>query len=159
MAYEAGERILDRLIQALAAQLDSSVGSALAPGAAEALAGLSREEANLLFSHAGHLVHYGADTEPLETLIQLISEIQRGEAQADATIRPGDEVRLVGELPASLAPYDAGWLRETRFVVRYVGDDATVDVQPELIQDYAIEEVPVANVTPPETSTQARDRP
>jgi hypothetical protein len=84
-------------------------------------------------------------------LIQLISDIQRGEASADDVIRPGDDVRLTGELPASLAEYDETWLRETVFVVRYVGDDATVDLQPELHEDYVIEVVPTANVSPART--------
>jgi hypothetical protein len=57
-------------------------------------------------------------------------------------------VRLAGQLPASLAEYDETWLRETVFVVRYVGDDATVDVQPDLNEDYVIQTVPTANVTP-----------
>jgi hypothetical protein len=121
---------------------------ALTPGAVEALAGLSRAEADLLFGQAGHLVHYHANTEPVEVLLQLIADIQRGAAAADAVIRPGDEVRLVGQLPASLADYDETWLRETVFVVRYVGDDATVDVQPDLNEDYVIQTVPTANVTP-----------
>jgi hypothetical protein len=57
----------------------------------------------------------------------------------------------VGEPPASLAAYDPTWLRETVFIVRYVGDDATVDVQPELIEDYTIETVPIAIVRPTQT--------
>jgi hypothetical protein len=150
---EAADGVLDRLIQALAAQLDTSAHPALTPGAVDALSGLSRAEANLIFSYAGHLVHYGADTEPLEILIQLIADIQRGEAAADAAIVPGDEVRLVGEPPASLAAYDAAWLRETVFVVRYVGDDATVDVQPNLTEDYLIEAVPTAIVEPARTQS------
>src|SRR5262249_23246893 len=103
MTDEAADTVLDRLIQALAAQLDTAVHPALTPGAVEALTGLSRAETNLIFSHAGHLVHYGTETEPLEILIQLISDIQRGEAAADAAIAPGDEVRLAGQPPASLA--------------------------------------------------------
>lgn len=150
MVDEASDRLLDRLIQALAAQLDPA-HPALTPGAVEALAGLSRAEAVLLFGQAGHLVHYGADTAPVEVLIRLISDIQRGEAAADAVIRPGDEVRLVGELPADLAEYDETWLRETVFVVRHVGDDATVDLQPELNEDYVIEVVPTSTVKPVQT--------
>ena len=153
MTDEAADTVLDRLIQALAAQLDTSAHPALTPGAVEALTELSRAETNLIFSHAGHLVHYGTETEPLEILIQLISDIQRGEATADAAIVPGDEVRLTGELPVSLAEYDATWLRETVFVVRYVGDDATVDVQPDLIEDYLIEAVPIAIVKPERTQS------
>jgi hypothetical protein len=82
----------------------------------------------------------------VETLVQLISDIQRGEAAADAEIAPGDKVQLVGVLPTRLAEYNPTVLREIVFVVRYVGDDATVDVQPELTVDYVIETVPVANV-------------
>jgi hypothetical protein len=153
MTGDATEMIVDRLIEALAAEVDTSEQPALTPGAVEALTELSRDEANLIFGQAGHLVHYGTDTQPLETLIRLISDIQRGEAAADATIIPGDQVRLVGELPASLAEYNRTILRETVFVVRYVGDDATVDIQPELTVDYLIETVPIANVEPAPTQS------
>ena len=142
------ESVIDRLLLALAEQLGRPGGPALTAGAVEALADLSRAEADLIFGQAGHLVHYGADTEPLETLIHLISAVQRGEASAPAAVRPGDEVRLVGELPESLAGYDETWLRETVFVVRYVGKDATVDVQSDLIEDYMIATVPAAMVEP-----------
>jgi hypothetical protein len=145
---QTAENVIDRLLLALAAQLDRSGGPALTAGAVEALADLSRAEADLIFGQAGHLVHYGADTEPLETLIHLISAVQRGEASGDAAVRPGDEVRLVGELPESLAEYDETWLRETVFVVRYVGRDATVDVQSDLTEDYMIATVSAAIVEP-----------
>lgn len=146
MTHDATDGVLDRLIEALAAQLDASDRPILTPAAGEALAELSRAEANLIYSTAGHLVHYGTETDQLELLIQLVSDIQRGEASAAATIVVGDKVRLVGEPPDSLASYDPNWLRESVFVVRYVGDDATVDVQPELWNDYVIETVPIAAV-------------
>ncbi|ADU11479.1 hypothetical protein ML5_6035 [Micromonospora sp. L5] len=63
-------------------------------------------------------------------------------------VKPGDEVRLVGEVPESLADYDETWLRETTFVVRYVGRNAMVDLQPDLIEDYVIATVPAASVQP-----------
>jgi hypothetical protein len=155
VTHEAAEGVIERLILALAAQLDAPACSALTPGATEALTGLSRAEAGLIFGHAGQLVHYGSNTEPLQLLIRLISEVQRGEAPEDAAILAGDAVRLVGEPPASLAAYDPAWLRDTVFVVRYVGEDATVDVQPELIDDYVIETVPIAIVR----HTQKPNRP
>ncbi len=40
------------------------------------------------------------------------------------------------------------WWDEVTYVVRYVGEDATVDVQPELTMDYGIETVPVAALKP-----------
>lgn len=115
---------------------------------AVALEGLSRSEANLIFGAAGHLVHYEADTEPLRRLIELISDVLRGEASPEAAVLPGDEARLVGELPEALAEYDAQWLRETAFVVRYIGEDHTVDVQSDLTEDYMIASVPVSAVRP-----------
>jgi hypothetical protein len=151
VTYEAADSVLDRLIQALAAQLAGSEHRALTPGAVEALSGLTRPEATLIFGVAGHLVHYGADTEPLTVLIQLISDIQRGEAAADKSFMPGDEVSLVGDLPAGMADYDATWLRETVFIVRCIGDDDTIDVQPELTEDFVIETVPTANARPVRT--------
>jgi hypothetical protein len=77
--------VLDRPIQALSAQVGDAPNG-LSPGAAEVLAGLSRAEANLILSHAGHLVHYGTDTEPFEALIELIAEIQRTEADDDDAV-------------------------------------------------------------------------
>jgi hypothetical protein len=142
------ENVIDRLLLALAAQLDTSEDLALTAGAVEAFADLSRAEVYSIFGHAGHLVHYGEDTGPLETLMHLISAVQRGEASGDAAVIVGDEVRLVGELPQILARYNETWLRETVFVVRYVDGDATVDVQPDLRADYVIETVPAANVKP-----------
>ncbi|WP_223874397.1 hypothetical protein [Salinispora mooreana] len=37
---------------------------------------------------------------------------------------------------------------ETVFAVRYVGDDATIDVQPDLAEDYTIKSAPIALVQP-----------
>ncbi|MFY1620929.1 hypothetical protein [Micromonospora sp. WMMD736] len=145
---ETARIVIDRLLLALAAQLDTSQDPDLAAGTVEALADLGRAEADLIFGQAGHLVHYGTDTKPLETLIHLISAVQSLEASGDAAVRPGDEVRLVGELPEGLAGYDETWLRETVFVVRYVGRDATVDVQSDLAEDYVIATVSVAGVEP-----------
>ncbi|MER6591732.1 hypothetical protein ABT214_07760 [Micromonospora purpureochromogenes] len=54
----------------------------------------------------------------------------------------------MGEVPESLADYDETWLRETTFVVRYVGRNAMVDVQPDLTEDYVIATVPAAGVEP-----------
>ena len=144
MDDDEAEPVVERLIEALAAQVAASPG--LAPGAVEALSDLSRSDRRWIFGVAGHLVHYGVDTEPLEELIKLITDIQRGAARPDAPILPGDEVRLVGDLPANLADYDAKWLRETVFVVRFVGGDGTIDVQPLLTDDYVIETVPTASV-------------
>ena len=133
---------------ALAAQLDASRDPVLASGAVEAFTSLSRAETNVIFGQAGHLVHYGAGNEPLEKLIHLISAVQRTGTSGDAVVRPGEEVRLVGEIPQSLAGYDETWLRDTVFVVRYVGRDATVDAQPDLAEDYVIVTVPATAVSP-----------
>lgn len=140
------ERAVNRLLWAMAEQVAASEPPALAPRAAAALAELTRAEAGAIFGCAGHLVHYDADTPALETLVRLISDIQRGEAGADDAIVPGDGVRLVGELPAPLAQYDQNLLREMVFIVRYVGDDDTIDVQPTFDDDYVIETVPAGNV-------------
>ena len=145
---QIAENVIDRLLLALAAQLNSSRGAALAARAVEALADLSRAETELIFGQAGLLVHYGADIEPLVTLINRISAIQRDETPEDAALRPGDEVRLVGELPENLAGYDETWLRRTVFVVRYVSGAPTVDVQSDLAEDYMIATVPTAIVEP-----------
>ncbi|KAB1093847.1 hypothetical protein F6X54_34125, partial [Micromonospora aurantiaca] len=70
---ETAELVIDRLLRALAAQLETSGSPALAAGAVEALADLSRAQADVIFGQAGHLVHYGTDTEPLKTLIHAIT--------------------------------------------------------------------------------------
>jgi hypothetical protein len=147
MTYEPVDHVVDRLIQALAGQVTSSADQVLAPSAVEALGQLSRAEANLIFAYAGHLVHYGWDMEPVAALIRLISDLQRTEAPTDATIVPGDEVCLVDE-----AEHD-----ETVYIVRFVGDDATADVQPELWFDYIIETVPVADLKPARTRSASDD--
>lgn len=140
------ERVLDRLIEALAAQVDIAGSRTLAPGAVAALADLSRAEARLLFGAAGHRVHYDADTEPIATLIRLVSDVQRSEAGADAAIRPGDAVHLAHHLLPDQASYDASRSEEATYVVRYVGDDGTVDLQAELTMDYVVETVPAVAV-------------
>jgi hypothetical protein len=155
VTYGTEERLIDRLLNALAAQLDSSGNQELAGGALAAFTELNRDEAVRIFGQASHLVHYGSDTEPLQALIQNISAVQRGEAPADASLRPGDEVRLVGELPEGLADYDQTWVRETAFVVRYVDqDEGTLELQPHLSEDFVIETVPAAIV---ERSRQRND--
>ena len=142
---EPYEFLVERLIMALAAQLGATEPADLAPEAVDALSDLNRSETDLIFGHAGHLAHY--DRPPhVDTLMELLTAIQRREAAAGAPILPGDEVRLVGELPASLADYNADALRETAFIVRYVGDDETIDIQPHRTDDYFIETVPVTAV-------------
>jgi len=145
---DTAEFVIDRLLLALAAQLDASRDPILSAGAVEALADMSRTEAEVVLGQAGHLVHYGADTERLEALISAISAVLRNEAPGDAPFRPGDEVRLVGELPECLSEYDETWLRETVFVVRYVGRGPMIDVQSDLTQDYMIATVPASIVAP-----------
>jgi hypothetical protein len=46
------EQVLDRLIEALAAQVDAGESRSLAPGAAAALADLSRAEVRLICSRS-----------------------------------------------------------------------------------------------------------
>jgi hypothetical protein len=145
---DARDRVLDRLIEALAAQVEIADSRTLAPGAVAALANLSRAEVRLIFGAAGHRVHYDADTEPIATLIRLISDVQRSAAGADAVIRPGDEVHLARELLPDQTSNDVSWWDEVTYVVRYVGDDETVDVQPELTMDYVVETVPAAALRP-----------
>jgi hypothetical protein len=145
---DACDAVVDRLIEALAAQVDFADSPTLAPGAAAALAGLSRAEVRLIFGAAGHRVHYDADTEPIANLIRLISDVQRAALDADAAIRPGDEVHLVRDRLPDQPSNDVLWWDDVVYVVRYVGDDDTVDVQPELTMDYLVETVPAAALRP-----------
>ncbi|GAA1654368.1 hypothetical protein [Actinoplanes couchii] len=145
MTYEdTAERVIDRLLLALAAQQRESGRPGFPEQVAEVFAELSRDEAGVIFGQAGHLVHYGVNTEPLVGLVDMISAVQRGEAPEDAALKPGDSVRIAGDLPENLADHDEAILREMVFVVRHVGSDAMVDVQPDLLEDYVIETVPIA---------------
>ncbi|SNY66649.1 hypothetical protein [Paractinoplanes atraurantiacus] len=138
---DVAENLIDRLLQALAAQVAATPGHVLAAGAVEALEDLSRAESERLFGQAGHLVHYGTDMEPLEALIGEITAVQRREAPEGAVLKPGDAVRLVGELPDSLAGY-----AETVFVVRYVSRAPTIVIQSDLAEDYVVVTVPATAV-------------
>lgn len=149
MDEEVSGKVIERLIRALASQVVASDSRVLAPDAIEAFGGLNRAETREIFGSAGHLVHYGTETEGLELLMELISRIQRQEADVNAALAPGDVVRLVGELPHGLDGYDSTWLSETPFVIRYVGPDATADVQPTLLEDYVIETIPIENLQRP----------
>jgi hypothetical protein len=141
------ERVLDRLIEALAAQIERTESRTLAPEAVAALADLSRAETRLIFGAAGHRVHYEG-SEPIARLIKLMSDVQRSAADADAVIRAGDEVNVVQELLPVEARCGVSWWDEVTYVVRYVGDDRTVDVQAELAMEYVIETVPAVAVRP-----------
>jgi hypothetical protein len=141
---EVRDRVVDRLIEALAAQVENG---ALAPGAMAALSYLSRAEARVIFGAAGHRVHYDG-SEPIAKLIKLVSDVQRATADADAVIRAGDEVRVVQELLPVEARSGVSWWDEVAYVIRYVGDDQTVDVQAELTMEYVIETVPAGAVRP-----------
>ncbi len=141
------DRVLDRLIEALAAQVENAEDRALAPGAVAALSDLSRAETRLIFGAAGHLVHYD-DAEPVAQLIELMSDVQRSSAGGDAIIRAGDNVRLAQELLPVEVRSTVPWWDEVTYVVRYVGDDQTVDVQPDLTMEYLIETVPAVAVKP-----------
>jgi hypothetical protein len=141
------EQVLDRLIEALAAQVDVSPSRSLAPGAVAALADLTRAEVRLIFGAAGHRVHYDG-AEPIARLIKLMSDVQRSAADVDAVMRAGDEVLVVQELLPVEARSGVSWWDEVVYVVRYVGDDQTIDVQPELTMEYLIETVPAVAVRP-----------
>jgi len=143
---DVSSQVVERLIRALASQVVAPDSRVLAPGAIEAFGGLDRAETRELFGSAGHLVHYGAETEDLELLMELISQVQRQETDVNAALAPGDVVRIVGELPHGLDDYDPSWLSETPFVIRYVGLDATADVQPTLLEDYVMKTIPLENL-------------
>ncbi|MFC7488461.1 hypothetical protein ACOCJ7_08820 [Knoellia sp. CPCC 206453] len=90
MDEDVSESVIARLIAALASQVAVSDPRGLAPAAIEALSDLSRAEAREIFSSAGHLVHYGSETDELEALIESISTNQRRKADAGAALATGD---------------------------------------------------------------------
>lgn len=139
----ASERFVERILISLAAQVAAAGPAGIAPEALGALRDLNRYEARTFFGVAGHLVHHDCHPE-LASLAQMVAEAQRTEATRRSGLLPGDRVRLVGKLPADLVDYNEEWLRQTDFIVRYVGDDKTVDIQPDFQEDYVIETVPVS---------------
>ncbi|GGQ83665.1 hypothetical protein [Couchioplanes azureus] len=82
----------------------------------------------------------------MEILIQAVTAVLRAGAPEDAPFKPGDEVRLVGALPETLAGYDETWLRTTNFTVRYVSPGPMIAVQSHLVEDFIIATVPAAAV-------------
>jgi hypothetical protein len=139
-------RLVERLITALGAQVAAGVTGELALPALDALADLTRLEAREFFGHAGHLVHYD-DAPGVERLSELVAASMREQNVASEWMRPGDRVRLVGAIPLDLAETSEDWLRATTFVVRFVGEDQTVDIQPDFHEDYVVMTVPAASVT------------
>lgn len=146
-AENTPERVIDRLLLALAEQHRESADPTLPTSVAEAFADLSREESRLLFGQAGELLHYGAGDAPLRHLVRAICTVARDAAATSAAIRPGDDVRLVGA-PDRIGGYSHEWLSRTTFVVRHVGDDGTVDLQPDPTEDFVILTVAVEHVRP-----------
>lgn len=136
-------RLVERLITALGAQVAAGTTHELPLPALDALADLTRREVREFFGHAGHLVHY-EDAPGVERLAELVGESVRQQYAAREGLRPGDRVRLVGAIPPDLVETSEEWLRATTFVVRYVGEDQTVDIQPEFHVDYVVMTVPAA---------------
>jgi hypothetical protein len=137
------EALVNILVIALAAQVSAGgTPPTLTPNAAEVLTDFRRFQARTFFGVAGHLVHYD-DYPEVEVLAQLVTALQRESAVGDG-VRPGDRVRLVGELPATLRVNgnEDAW-RAATFVVRYVGDDGIAEIQPDFTEDYLVETVPV----------------
>lgn len=142
MTEEETDRLLERLIAALAAQSEHG----LSPRALEQFEGLTRDQALTIFGMAGLDLHYGLEDAGLRTIIRAASDALRAESDEGAAFRPGDAVRVVGGLPPALADCDETWVRETTFTVRYVNGDGTVDIQPDLSEDYVIETVPAGSL-------------
>lgn len=140
-------RLVDRLIRALAAQVASCEPPVLTPAAAATVADMSRGEARLIYGTVGHSVHYDSD-ESMRVLIRIISDAHRVAAPADAALRPGDAIKLIGERLSDPAEVGQACLDEIVYVIRYVPDDGTVDVQPDLIWDYIVETVPASALMP-----------
>jgi hypothetical protein len=135
-------RFIERLIKALAAQVAASDPAVLATGAYMAMSELERHEAKDFYGSSGHLVHYGGYPE-IQALVHLIDKAQRIDVVNREALLPGDRVWLVGEHSPELRRTEAGAGREIPFTVRFVGNDGTVDIQPDFSEDYVIETVPM----------------
>jgi hypothetical protein len=132
-------RLVEAVTDALAKQVEGTEGQSLAPGATAALRNLNRVETRSFFGFTGIRVHYDMSTADRK-LIDLVSDIHRAAASTAAATRPGDQVALVPD----------PWFEDmdVTYTVRYVGDDGTVDIQPELWMDYTVETVPMTALAP-----------
>lgn len=131
---EASESVIERLVEALAAQVGLARG-ALAGETAEALSGLARDEAEVFFGSAGHLVHYGPATvrrEAVASLIAVVTDLQRVDDEPRA-FKPGDRVVL----DQNQTDMEGGPV----LVVRHVDQEGTLLLQPDLNQDYLLRSV------------------
>ena len=140
------ENFIERLIMALAEQVQTSATPGLTPEARAVLAGLSRFEARKFFGITGHLAHYG-NLPAVESLAKLVGNSQRTEDPGGDGVQVGDRVRLVGPSPVGVATDSDAWLRATVFSVCFVDEDGTVDIQPDLLEDYVIMTVSAAAIS------------
>ena len=130
----ASESVIERLVEALAAQL-ALAGGVLADETAQALSGLASKEAAVFFGCAGHLVHYGPATVgqgAVESLIAVVTDLQRVDDDPRA-FEPGDRVVLdQGRTDAKGGSV---------LVVRHVDEEGTLLLQPDLDEDYVVRSV------------------
>ncbi len=134
----AAHQWLGTFISILAEQVGASRTAALVPDAVAALTGLSRAEACEFFAEAGSFVHYDRD----QRVLDLIRNVARSQPR-EARLGPGDRVKLTPDLVPGPHLFDPDW----HFFVVFVGDDGTVDVQPELVMECTIQRFPTSALT------------
>ena len=109
----------------------------LAPQAVEVIAKSDRAFLRLFFANLSHHIHYsGSIRAALETIRDQVTARLREQTAGD--VQPGDWVVITAE-------FDHKWIRPgDRMIVRFVGNDGTLDAEVDPAVDYGIERVPLA---------------
>ena len=109
----------------------------LAPQAIELIAKSDRAFLRCFFGHLSHHIHYsgGPQQAALDTLRDQVTARLREQTAGD--IQPGDWILITGE-------FDHKWIRPgDRMIVRFVGNDGTLDAEVDPGVDYGIARVPL----------------
>jgi hypothetical protein len=129
------EDTIEWAVWVLAEQVSAS--GPLAPQAIDLIAESDRAFLRCFFGHLSHHIHYSADPEhaALKTIRDQVTARLR--EQTTGEMKPGDWVVITRE-------FDHKWIRAgDRMIVRFVGDDGTLDAEVDPGVDYGIASVPL----------------
>lgn len=114
-----------------------SASGPLAPQAIELIAESDRAFLRCFFCHLSHHIHYSADPKQaaLKTIRDQVTARLREQTAGD--LRPGDWIEITGA-------FDHEWIGPgDRMIVRFVGNDGTLDAEVDPGVDYGIARVPL----------------
>lgn len=109
----------------------------LAPQTIDLIAESDREFLRFLFGHLSHHIHYGADPElaALKTIQGQVTASLREHTGGD--LKPGDWIVIT-------KAFDHRWTKPgDSMIVRFVGNDGTLDAEVDPGVDYGIVRVPI----------------